>query len=602
MPSRRIGCWLRALLPSVNASRRIGRALSPANLIARPKRFAYSVVRRSRIGRWLRLARLNVLARRGAHQDFSAFLKRSSSEWSAALSAAGAGQRVIIATNIGGHFGISAIDRLLAVALTLRGANVTTVLCDRALPACQMCEIDLVPAAMAYAPRTPPQSLCSYCYAPAASHIRKLGLQLASLGEYLTADDRLKATRIAGHVPAHTVKSFIWRDVPVGEHALAGALRYFARGELAGEPTGEGILRRYLVATILTTIAYERLFEAVRPEVVVAHHGIYVPQGIVTTMARARGIRVVTWNPAYRRHCFIFSHDDTYHHTLLNEPVDRWGEVALTQEERERIEGYLKSRWHGAEDWIRFHREPDFWQAADLKELGLDPQKPLVVALTNVFWDAQLHYPANAFATQREWLVETIRWFEGRPDLQLVVRIHPAEESGSPASRQRAADEIGAAFPRMPDNVKIVHPESALSTYALAAHADAALIYATKMGVELTGVGIPVVVAGEAWVRGKGFTYDVVSREDYVHWLGKLPFGERLDASMHERAQRYAHYFFFRRMLPLDFVAPHPGARRFTVAIDDLAALREGRHIGLDVICKGILEGSPFVMPTAAPT
>ncbi len=33
---------------------------------------------------------------------------------------------------------------------------------------------------------------------------------------------------------------------------------------------------------------------------------------------------------------------------------------------------------------------------------------------------------------------------------------------------------------------------------------DAVLIYGTKTGVELSSRGIPVVVAGEAWVRGKG--------------------------------------------------------------------------------------------------
>ena len=51
------------------------------------------------------------------------------------------------------------------------------------------------------------------------------------------------------------------------------------------------------------------------------NHGIYVPQGIVGAVVRRHGVRVVNWIVAYRKNSFIFSHGDTYHHTLMNEPV-----------------------------------------------------------------------------------------------------------------------------------------------------------------------------------------------------------------------------------------------------------------------------------------
>ena len=45
----------------------------------------------------------------------------------------------------------------------------------------------------------------------------------------------------------------------VGEHARAGALRYFARGDLSGEPEGEAVLRRYLEASLVSVSGYRRL-------------------------------------------------------------------------------------------------------------------------------------------------------------------------------------------------------------------------------------------------------------------------------------------------------------------------------------------------------
>jgi len=546
---------------------------------------------------WARLVRLNVLARTGAHQDFSTFVDPGGASWQAVLKAAGSGQRVLLATNVGGHFALAAIDRLLAVALTLRGANVTSVLCNAILPACQMCEINLAPNVEAFVRRGPPALLCSYCFSPAAKQWRALGLPLAELGDNVTDDERARAFDHAQTIAAADIRAATWEGLPVGEHAYAGALRYLARGALDQEPLGEAVLRRFLAGAIVTAIAYGRLIDALRPEVVIAHHGIYTPQGIVTALARSRGIRVVTWNPAYRRHCFIFSHDDTYHHTLMDEPIERWEGRSLSAAERDTTLGYLRSRWEGTGDWIRFHQDPDFSTAADLKGLGLDPAKPFCVAFTNVFWDAQLHYPANAFSNQLEWLVETIRWFAARSNLQLVIRVHPAEISGSPPSRQLAADEIRSAFPNLPANVIVVPPESAASSYVLAEHANAALIYGTKMGVELAAVGIPVIVAGEAWVRNKGLTLDAISKAHYFALLSLLPFTSRIDPGRRERALAYAHHFFFRRMIPLAFVQPASGPRRFTVAVQGLDQLMPGSDPGLDVICAGILRGSPFEMP-----
>ena len=82
------------------------------------------------------------------------------------------------------------------------------------------------------------------------------------------------------------------------------------------------------------------------------------------------------------------------------------------------------------------------------------PAKPTVVLLTSVIWDAQLHYRQRAFKSQVEWVLQTVRHFAGRSDIQLAIRVHPAEERGSLPSRQPIADEIEAVFPQLPPNVR----------------------------------------------------------------------------------------------------------------------------------------------------
>src|SRR5690606_26283042 len=118
----------------------------------------------------------------------------------------------------------------------------------------------------------------------------------------------------------------------------------------------------------------------------VLNHGIYVPQGVIAETARLAGVRVVTWHPAYRRGCFIFNHDETYHHGLMNEPVTAWQDMRWDAGHRDHISHYLRSRWVGQQDWVQFHHDPVFDVGSIEKETGIDLSRPTVGLLTNVVW------------------------------------------------------------------------------------------------------------------------------------------------------------------------------------------------------------------------
>jgi hypothetical protein len=158
-------------------------------------------------------------------------------------------------------------------------------------------------------------------------------------------------------------------------------------------------------------------------------------------------------------------------------------------------------------------------------------------------------------------------------------------------------DEIAKAFPELPPNIFVIPPESQASTYAAMAQANAVIIYGTKTGVELTSMGIPTIVAGEAWIRNKGLTLDAASPEEYFELLGRLPLGERMPPEQVRRARMYAYHFFFRRMVPVSSMVPTKAVPPFKLAIETIEELLPGRQPGLDVICEGILKGTPFIYP-----
>ena len=554
------------------------------SIIDNAERFARKTIRR-------------IYPARIPYPDWRALLGSDFGSWKRSIPVGGPKPRILLATSVGGHVGAATLDSLLALALTLREANVDVLLCDEVLPACEQCMVVRFSSSADFVKNGPQKDICRTCFPQAEQMFRSLGINVYRYSQFLTPEDFQLAADLANSVPVAQIPEYMHLGIAVGEHSQAGALRFYARGTLDDERDGERVLRQYFRASLLTANAITKLFNLHKYTCASFHHGIYVPQGIVGAVARQREVRVVNWMPAYRKKTFIFSHDNTYHHTLMAEPVEQWQDMLWTEQTEADLLAYLKSRWKGSEDWISFNRNPqeDFQLIGN--ELKLDPEKPTIGLLTNVVWDAQLHYPANVFSNMIEWLLETIRYFAKRPDLQLIIRIHPAELTGFIQSRQPALAEIRRAFPVLPPNISVIPPDSPISTYTVMRQANAVLIYGTKTGVELTSLGIPVIVAGEAWIRNKGITMDPSSANDYFQMLDKLPLEGRLSAELTDRARRYAYHFFFRRMIPLGFMTPAEGFPPYRIQIKGIDGLRPGMDMGLDVICSGILAGSDFIYP-----
>jgi hypothetical protein len=280
---------------------------------------------------------------------------------------------------------------------------------------------------------------------------------------------------------------------------------------------------------------------------------------------------------------------------MVTEPVEKWEHIDWNRRRERKLTDYLDSRRRGSGDWIWFHKKPVHRVDGTLEKMGVDFSKPAIGMLTSVVWDAALHYPDSAFPDMLTWVFETIDYFSTRPDLQLIIRAHPAEVQGGLPSRQKVWDEIKSRYQRLPSNVVVIGPENPLSTYSIMERCDSVIIYNTKTGIELAAAGIPVIVAGEAWIRNKGFSIDVSDPEAYRQVLDRLPKGQRMNDADTLRAKKYAYHFFFRRMIPLEFMEPARGNPPFRLKLNSLEALKPGNSRGLDLICDGILKGTDFI-------
>jgi hypothetical protein len=113
---------------------------------------------------------------------------------------------------------------------------------------------------------------------------------------------------------------------------------------------------------------------------------------------------------------------------------------------------------------------------------------------------------------------------------------------------------IQNAVSDLPAHIHVVGPRDKTNTYDLIGLASVGLAYTTTTGLEMAMRGVPVVVAGQTHYRGRGFTWDASSWDEYNSWLAKVVDGtapNRLSQDEVASAWRYAYRFFFD--YPLDF-------------------------------------------------
>ena len=99
----------------------------------------------------------------------------------------------------------------------------------------------------------------------------------------------------------------------------------------------------------------------------------------------------------------------------------------LTPEQIQLTDNYLQSRISHSGDRLVYNFGEKESVTNLAKRLRIDLSRPVYTLFTNVLWDAASSQREIVFQNPVEWVVQTIKWFEAHPHLQLIVKVHPAE-------------------------------------------------------------------------------------------------------------------------------------------------------------------------------
>jgi hypothetical protein len=365
-------------------------------------------------------------------------------------------------------------------------------------------------------------------------------------------------------------------------------------------PEQEQILRKYFYAALINVHAANEAMDVILPVSVLTSHGVYVDYAPAMSIAHQKGLSAVSWSSAYADGYHYFTIPKGANQLLLQGVIrsELWQQRALTPltaVEEERLEAFLHHRYFhaGARDIDIISRPED--RETLRRKIGLRPGKPVFCVFTHVNWDACFDMSSMIYPNANVWTIETIKYLMENTEVDWIIRIHPGElTDGSVLS---TGDIIKAEFPELPGHIKVLWADSDINSYGLYQMIDGGITIFGTSGVELAAMGKPVIVAGQAHYSNKGFTIDAGSAAEYCATLGRVTSIEPLSAEQTALARRYAYWYFVQRHIPIraiDLKQGHWG----DLDLDRIDTLLPGRDKIMDSVCRNIVEGRDFILPS----
>jgi hypothetical protein len=319
-----------------------------------------------------------------------------------------------------------------------------------------------------------------------------------------------------------------------------------------------------LASALAATTAARQILDEIRPALVVSYEMDYTPKREVFDACLAGGSQVVVLCRAPRREAVIpkrytLANREQHPSSLSDASWERLRRMPWTEDRRQELR----------QEWQQRYATGDWWEipSAQLSQpvvppeetrekLGIDSRKKTAIVFPHVPWDASFSWGEDLFVDYQDWLLETLRAACRNPNVNWVVKVHPANVGKSVRLREGTTtveiEAIRQHLGSLPPNLVVLPPDSDIGTVSLFGVMDFCLTVRGTVGIEAASLGIPVLTAGTGRYDRRGFTIDSTSTQQYLERVLSIHTIPRLTVPQQELAQRFAYGMFLLRPLGIE--------------------------------------------------
>ena len=417
--------------------------------------------------------------------------------------------------------------------------------------------------------------------------------------DYFTQVDLQNAEAILGLSEQRELESLEYKGINLGAACRISTVRQSHTIDRASKEYQD-----FFVENVSTSIymidAFERILTDEKPDVVFVMNGIMFLENIIIQLCKRLGIRVVSYERAARPDHLYITANGPVNDFMFDNRFDINKE--LSDIELKEIKEYLHDRRTSKNTTQKFQDSDTDDLEKTKKAVNFESikDKEIISLFTNVMWDTAAVDRDTIFKDVLDWCIKTIEWAKNQEDVELFIRIHPADARyWNFSGAKQLQDEIlkhyidkdekyskesldSTSF--LPSNVHLIKSTTKLNSYCLAELSDVVSTYTSQIGVELAAMGKPVIVAGDAFYGKQGIGIMPKDQDDYFDYLECGV--DCIDFVNKDEALRFAHFLYFKMHYPFRLIT-EDASKGMGVVTDFgfIKDLEDGRRIiDFDVI------------------
>jgi len=396
---------------------------------------------------------------------------------------------------------------------------------------------------------------------------------------------------LSAGLSCQTVKEWSFEGSWIGPQILSSLSRDAFRGSVGLEDaTVREKVREALPDVLKRVIRAKKAITAVKPHLAMVIEANYLHYGPLVDMAIASGAPVIQAIQPWREDALMLKRlgretRRMHPSSIAPRTFERVRALPWTQDRDRELAQEFADRSSGK--WfVQARNQPnvrDFDGAELIRSLDLDLAKKTVVVFSHVLWDANLFYGEDLFDDLGDWFIRTVAAACANPNANWIVKLHPANIwKRASANVDGEYDEVRLIREHigdLPDHVKLLFPDTDISSFSLYRLADWVVTVRGTPGMEAPCFGAGAITAGTGRYSGLGFTIDSRTRDEYLDRLARVHELPPVSDEQVLLAKKHAYAVF--RFRPWEmksfYPAYHPRSRGQTPLDHNLHARARSR-------------------------
>tara|TARA_B100000989_G_scaffold291799_1_gene266775 strand:- start:264 stop:1928 length:1665 start_codon:yes stop_codon:yes gene_type:complete len=447
--------------------------------------------------------------------------------------------KFLICTVSGDNFLIRLFDNLFYIYLKCLSVDVKILKCGKTLKACNVSNYSWIKNI-----ETDQSKICDLCTKGFDTEFGFFKKDIINLGDFLDKNLKIRVNKIVKKIDKKNL--FLLKGVPnyINENVKTAFIRFNGSSIYSLNEKNISIIRNYYSSALTFDFIFKQILSNNKFNRIICHHGIYIPHGIIQSIIKIKKICSYFWQPGYRKNSVVITKNVNVHKFFPNNK--NWNKYEFNKKNKNKITRYLYSRINAEDNWLKFN-------VKNKPQINFNNKNKTYLLPLNVDWDAVVHFDKSIFKNMFDFLEFTVEYFLKNPNKNLIIRAHPAELLGNVPSSLSVGEFLKNRFGHLPNNIKYIDSFSSKNTYQLAKQSDVIIVYSSKLSIELSSMGMPVIVVGEAWIKYKNLTFDVTTKKEYSFYLNQnISKLKKISKKKKILCLKFAYYYFFIKMFKLN--------------------------------------------------